>query len=544
MSVFSYIAKKLKFWNSGGFEQRQKRGDDEEQPNGTGYDDGPSGKLPENATLDKSLEKNVQIFKQIFGESGDFVIRDFRFGPSDTGKGAILYIDGLVNAMLITESILKPVLTFASYQKRYSGNMIDEIKESVITTSQVEDNPYFSELAKGCADGDTVFLFDGYDRGLIINSKGWEQRSVDEPQSEHVVRGPREGFTENLRTNTALLRRRIKTPLFRMEQMVIGRQTKTGISIAYIEGIAKPDVVKKVKYRLSKIDVDSIVDSGYIEQYIEDHPFSIFPTIGYSEKPDVVAAKILEGRVAIVVDGSPFVLTVPLLFYENFQASEDYYIRTLYASTSRILRYLAFAITVLGPGVFIALTTYHQELIPTTLLFTVAAAREGTPFPAFLEAIIMVMAFQIIREGGIRLPRHVGQAISIVGALVMGQAAVSAGIVGAPMVIIIAITAVAEFVVPNLNECIAVLRLFFLICATALGGYGLTMGMIALFINIGALESFGVEFFSGSKSLQEYQDSYIRMPLWFMENRPADIASGNMKRRSFFKPPARPNKQK
>jgi spore germination protein KA len=329
-----------------------------------------------------------------------------------------------------------------------------------------------------------------------------------------------------------------------MEQMIIGRQTQTSICVVYIDGIAKPDVVKRLKYRLSKLDVDSVIDSGYIEQYIEDSPFSLFPTVGYSEKPDVVAAKILEGRAAVIVDGSPFILTVPMLLNEEFQTSEDYYVRTIYASCIRLLRYIAFAISILAPGVYIALTTYHPELIPTTLLFTIAGAREGTPFPAFLEAVIMIFSFEILREAGVRLPRPVGQAISIVGALVMGQAAVSAGLVGAPMVITIAITAVSEFVIPNLIEAASLLRIIFLICATVLGGFGITMGVIAMFVLIGGLESFGVEFYGGLKISRDYEDSYIRMPLWFMENRPSDTAAGNMKRRIFFIPPARPHKDK
>ncbi|QAT50284.1 hypothetical protein EQM14_11225 [Caproiciproducens sp. NJN-50] len=261
-----------------------------------------------------------------------------------------------------------------------------------------------------------------------MSTKGWEKRSVSEPQSETVVRGPREGFTENLRTNTSLIRRKIRNEHLRVDHMTVGRKTQTDICLIYLDGVADPQVVDTVKYRIGHLDVDSILESGYIEEYIDDAPFSPFATIGYSEKPDVVAARILEGRTAIVVDGTPFVLTAPMLFIESFQTAEDYYTRPLYASLTRILRFVAFLIAVFGPAVYISLTAFHQELLPTTLLFTIAKAREGTPFPAFVEALIMLFAFEILREAGIRLPRPVGQAIGLVGAAVLG--ATGAGIFG------------------------------------------------------------------------------------------------------------------
>lgn len=271
---------------------------------------------------------------------------------------------------------------------------------------------------------------DGFAQCLILGSKGYEKRSVDQTDNEVVVRGPKESFTENMRTNTALLRRKVRNPGLMVETIRLGKRTETPVALVYIKGLTPEDLLTEIRRRLSTIDTDCILDSGYIEQYIEDAPFSVFPTIGHTEKPDVLAAKLLEGRAGIIVDGSPYAITMPLLFVEKFQSAEDYYIRPWFASLIRLFRYFSFAISILTPALYVSLTTFHQELLPTKLLYSVAAAREGVPFGAFFEAIFMLVMFEILREAGIRLPKPVGQTIGIVGALIMGESAVSAGIVG------------------------------------------------------------------------------------------------------------------
>jgi len=354
---------------------------------------------------------------------------------------------------------------------------------------------------------------------------------VSEPQSEQVIRGPREGFTENFRTNTALVRRRIKHPNLRMEHMKIGKKTATNLCLCYIKDIAHPEVLRQLRERLSTIDTDSILDAGYIEQYIEDAPLSLFSTVNYTEKPDVLAGKILEGRVGILVEGSPFALTVPFLFIESFQTAEDYYVRPFYASIARLMRFLAFAISLFALPVFIALTNFHQELIPTRLLFTIARAREGTPFPSFLEAIIMVYAFEVLREAGLRLPQPVGQAISIVGALIMGDAAVAAGLVGAPVVIVVALTAVAGFVVPSQVDSLAMLRTVLILLTATLGGFGLAVGFLGILLHLATLRSFGAPYFASVLPSSDQQDSFIRAPLPLMFRRPRNIAWADVFRR-------------
>ncbi len=501
-------------------------------------DDDAEIRVPEIAL---SLEESLSDLRRILGDDSDLIVHRFRFGPNESFDAALLYYDGLVNQEVVTDALLRPVLDWRTPDPApKKEELAATLDRDVLHAGDVKRVEIPLELASACLSGDACVLLDGCPEALVVSARGWDKRSVTEPASETVVRGPREGFTENLRTNTALIRRKIKSGRLRSELLTIGEKTMTAICLMYLEGVADPNVLEKVKYRLKRLKVDSILESGYIEEYIGDAPFSPFSTVGFSEKPDVIAAKVLEGRVAIVVDGTPFVLTVPLLFVESFQTAEDYYQRTIYASTVRLLRYVAYFLAVFAPAIYIALTTFHQELIPTTLLFTIANAREGTPFPVFLEALIMVFAFEILREGGIRLPRPVGQSISIVGALIMGDAAVSAGIVGAPVVITVAITAVAGFLVPSQSDSASILRFLLMLAAAFMGFYGIAFAFLAVMIHLSTLDSFGVPFFDGFAWTRNLQDSVIRMPLWTMVKRPKGIAQGDVRRRRFFFPSAHP----
>ncbi len=491
---------------------------------------------PAETPASNQLCKNIEYIQNALGNSGDVKIHTFSFGENNSLQGALVFIDGLVDLKLISQSILMPLLAYRFSENGGRPENLEELSRAVLCSGDVTSYAGIDALISGCLSGDTMLLADGLSGGLVISSRGYDKRGVTEPQSETVVRGPREGFTENFRTNTSLLRRRIKSPDLRLDHMKIGRKSKTDVCVAYIEGVADPKIVDTVKNRLKAIVIDSVVDSGYLEQYIEDSPYSIFPTVGYSEKPDVVAGRVLEGHVAVISDGSPFVLTAPMLFIESFQTSEDYYIRTIYASIVRLLRFLAFTITVFGPALYIALTTFHQELIPTTLLYTFADAREGTPFPAFFEALVLVLAFELLREAGVRLPRPIGQAISIVGALIMGDAAVSAGIVGAPMVITVAVTAVSGFVVPRQSDAASILRLIAMIFASILGGYGIAMVYLFILLHLARLQSFGIPYFETVKPNRDLQDSYIRLPLWKMLKRPLHISRGDVTRREGISP--------
>lgn len=492
--------------------------------------------------LSHKLTINLDRLKIIFGNSNDIVIREFNIGRNSQIQGALLFVEGMTDKLIINESLIKPLMYGIPYSGTEEVITIDTIKKSMISIGSVEQVSSISEVVDGCLSGDTVLLINGLNEAMVLNTKGWDSRGVEEPKTESVVRGPREGFSETLRVNTALLRRKIKNPDLTIEPMKLGRRTKTDVCIIYLKGVANPRLIEEIRRRLNRIDTDGIMESGYIEQYIEDAPYSIFSTIANSEKPDVVAAKILEGRAAIMVDGTPFVLTVPMLLIESFQSAEDYYSRPYFASLIRTLRFIAYGVSILAPAIYVALTTYHQELIPTPLLFTLASSREGIPFPSVMEAFVMLAAFEILREAGVRLPRPVGSAISIVGALVIGEAAVAAGIIGAPMVIVVALTAVSSFVVPAQTDSGVILRYILLFLAGVMGGFGIAIGLLGLIIHLATLRSFGTPYLSplAPLSFHDLKDVFIRVPIWAMFTRPRTIARHDPERQEFRLEPAPP----
>lgn len=497
------------------------------------------------ANLYHDLKKNLNVLRGILGTSSDVIIREFAFGNKGQIHSALIFINGLTDNATINESIIKPLM----YDSRLicagetsENDNIDKIKATMLSVGNVEQVASINEVVDGCLSGDTIMLINGSKEALVISTRGWETRGVEEPKTESVVRGPREGFAESLGTNTALLRRKIKNPDFTLENMKIGKRTKTNVCIAYLKGVVNPRLIGEIRRRLIRINTDAILESGYIEQFIEDAPFSIFPTVGNSEKPDTVAAKILEGRAAILVDGTPFVLTVPLVFIESFQSAEDYYSRPYFASLIRLIRFLAYTISVMAPATYVSLTTFHQELLPTPLFFTMAAAREGIPFPEAMEAFVMGIVFEILREAGVRLPRPVGQAISIVGALVIGESAVAAGLIGAPMVIVVALTAVSSFVVPGQTDTGAILRLILLILAGTLGGFGIAIGLLGILVHLASLRSFGTPYLSplAPLSARDLKDVFVRVPIWAMFTRPRAIGWHDPQRQEFRLKPSPP----
>lgn len=482
--------------------------------------------------LSSSLNRNLNRISQKLGDSPDIVNRQFMIGHSPSRTAVILYIDGLADQKIINESILRPLLNIDHVSSTFTPEVLEQYLLTVGGTKQVKN---LAGLVEGILTGDTALLLDGAPTGLLLSTKGWEKRSISEPDTETIVKGPRDGFTEDLRTNTALLRRRIEHPSLRFAAIKIGKKTRTDINIAYIQGVANPGLVNEVKRRIQRIHTDGILAAGFIEQFIEDAPFSLFPTVGYTERPDVCCAKLMEGRVAILTDGTPVVNTVPFLFVESFQSPDDYNFRPFYMTLVRWFRYVAFAISILLPPIYVAISSYHQELIPTSLLISMAAATEGTPFPALVEAIGMGFIFEILREAGIRIPRPYGQAVSIVGALVIGDATVSAGLVGAPLVIVVAFTAIASFLVPTLADVAAILRVILTILAGILGAFGLNGGLIVIYVHLATLRSFGVPYLSPLAPLMpdDLKDVAVRAPLWAMFTRPKALDSEDAIRQEF-----------
>ncbi|WMX55234.1 spore germination protein [Peribacillus sp. R9-11] len=497
--------------------------------------------------LKTSLQGNIQHVKQQLGNSSDIVIREIQIGKEPNVKACIFYTDGLVDTNSIQNFILESLMLdiHPDQEQMISSqqNVLQLLKGRILAVGDIQDVTEFSSLFTSLLSGDVILLLDGYAQGFTIGMRGGKDRGVMESTTETVVRGPKEGFTESLRTNTALIRRKIKTPQLWLESKKIGNLTKTDVAIMYIDGIVNDKVVEEVHTRLDRIDIDGILESGYIEELIQDETHTPFPTIYYSERPDVIAAELLEGKVAILVDGTPIVLVVPALFVSFVQSAEDYYQRADIATLIRLLRFFTIFIALLGPSLYIAITTYHQEMLPTKLLIGLAAQREGVPFPAFIEALMMEVAFEILREASLRMPKAIGQAISIVGTLVIGTAAVEAGIVSAAMVIVVAITAISSFVLPSftISMSIRILRFPMMVLAATFGLFGIIVGVIALVLHLCSLRSYGVPYMSPFAPFigKDMKDTLIRVPRWGMFARPRLISQQNNKREqtSAPKPP-------
>ena len=471
------------------------------------------------------LDENRKNLKKIFVNCTDLIIREFKV-TSNAKFGAILvHIDNMIEKTIFEESIIERLIN-KKVEYSYPPNS-KEYSQYLLGVSDNNIHKDISKVVNSILDGKVVLFVDGINEAMIIDINNPPGRAVEEPQSETVLKGPREGFTESIGSNITLLRKKIKSTNFKMEEFRIGRETKTKVMIVYLENIVNPKIVNEVKERINKIDIDSVLESNYIKEHIEDEPTSNFPTLYSTEKPDVIAGKLLEGRVAILTDGTPIVLTVPSLFIEFFLNNEDYYLKFVAATFNRWIRYIAFFISTTLPGLYLAITTFHPELIPSPLIVTLIKTRAGIPYSALLECLLMLGVYELLREAGIRMPRALGQTISIIGALVLGQAAVEAGLASTPMVIVLSLAALSSFALPSTDMSLAITypRLIFLVLGGTLGLVGLTCGMIILFLRLTSLRSYGVPYLSPIAPNQgkKLSDIFIRRPLsikfkksWFM----------------------------
>jgi spore germination protein KA len=495
--------------------------------------------------LSSNLEENMKHVKAIFDRCSDIIMRDFKISAKEPIRAFIVYMDGMIDKDLTSNNILQALQLNPSLirqgQKISKSNASKLVKDQVLSTTEVNVTSDMLKMVDFVLAGDVALIIDGTPEAIISSVRQWETRSVDEPQTEPLVRGPRDGFVENLPTNATLIRRRIRTSRLKMEVFKLGHLTKTNIAIFYIDGIAGENVIKEVRQRISRIKIDGILASGYVEEFIEDHPFSIFPQVNTTERPDRMCACLLEGRVGIVVDNTPMCLIVPATFPQFLQSPEDYYNRYPYATFTRLLRFITLNIALLLPSVYIAVLTFHQEMLPTPLLISIAGQREGVPFPAFMEALLMEMVFEFLREAGIRLPRPVGQAVSIVGALVIGQAAVSAGLVSSAMVMVVSLTAIASFTIPTISGSYAIrlLRFPIMFLAASFGLFGIMVGLMAILLHICSMRSFGVPYISphAPMSFSDLKDSVIRVPWWAMITRPTFVGVNEPQRQELGQKP-------
>lgn len=496
-----------------------------------------SGGTYKDQVLIPDLETNLRQIKAILNNCSDVVCREFVFAQNVQIKLALIYTDGLADKEQVSDQIMRALALEVPMavpgQEITRARALEFIKQRGLCIHQIKETGKLDDVIRAILSGDTVLLVDGHATAIINGARGWERRAITDPEAEPTVRGPRESFVESLRVNTSLIRRRIKSPNLKIEALRLGEVTDTEMAVIYIEGIVNDKLVAEVKSRLERIQIDGILESGYIEELIEDNPWSLFPTVNHTEKPDRVAAMLLEGRVAILVDGTPFVLTVPSLFIEHLQAGEDYYERFIFSSAVRLIRFMAVIISLTLPSLYIAVTSFHHELLPTALLLSIAAQREAVPYPVLIEVLIMEIAFELLREAGIRLPRPIGQAVSIVGALVIGEAAVRAGLVAASTVIVVAATGIASFVLSyNISIAFRLLRFKMMILSATLGLFGLISGLAIIGIHLCTLRSFGVPYLSPVVPTTgvDLKDVIFRAPWWAMFSRPRLIARQNQKR--------------
>ena len=455
---------------------------DASQPQGTG------SRKQARVRLNRDLMENMVKVRALSQNSTDLLERQIEVSGVPV---AILMCEGMVNLQLFTQILVRP-LTELSLENA-DGEAIARwvSRETVLSGDQKEFFTY-DELFSFLMAGFVVLLIDGVDRGIACGMQGYSFRSVSEPSTEMNITGSREGFVEPIRVNQTLIRRRLRSPSLKFEMYPIGEKSRTDICLVYLTDTADPRMVEEVKRRLGKLSSDILLSQGYLRPYLEGQPLSPFSSVGTTERPDTLCAKINEGRIGILVDGTPFALVVPYLFEEHFQSMDDYSYRPYYGSFIRLLKYFAFLLSIFLPGGYVAITSFSPEMLPDSLLFNIAASEQQTPFSMMTEALVIHLIYEIMREAGLRLPRPVGHAVSIIGALVIGDAAVKAGIIGSSMVMVVALTALSSFVVPSLYEPAAILKFVFILVGGTWGLFGISVGFVLLLTNLCALESLGV----------------------------------------------------
>lgn len=459
--------------------------------------------------LYSSIEKNLSYMKRRFGGSADFTVRNIIL--NDGCAAAVITMEGMSNKESIALSITNPIMEFDFCG--FDENKIDLIEKRVLSASEIVRTTDFAQAFSLVMSGFALIFADGCDSALAIGVQGFSFRGISESETDVVQRGSREGFSEPLRINMTLVRRRLKTPDLRFETMQIGTEVKTDIALCYLNSVVSKGILNELKKRLNEIPLKDVLAAGYVAPFLEKKDdLSLFSGVGVTERPDSVCGKISEGRIAVLIDGTPSVLIVPYLFVENFQTLDDYSNRAYFATLTRILKYIAFFVAVFTPGVYVAVAGYNPELFPQGILNKVAASVAQTPFSVFTEVLIIHFIYEIMREAGLRLPRPLGHAVSIVGALVLGETAVSSGLIGAPTLMVVALTAISSYVIPDLYPAVAVLRIAFIIAGGIGGLWGITLLFCAALVNMCGKTSFGVPYMAPLSpfSLSGMRDSIIR----------------------------------
>lgn len=486
-----------------------------------------SGSLPpDKIGISFELGKNLDRIKKIFNlpKNKDIVIRSFSV-PLNKGqiKASIIYIDGAANTSTVDGFVLQPLMLLANIQEQEAAQPIETVKNLLVPTNQVHEATTLQDIVDGVVNGDTAIFLDCSDKALIVETKGWPVRSIGDPKSEKVTQGPSDAFNESFRQNLALLRKRMRTSNLITEYFKIGWRSKTDLALVYLDNVANPKLVREMRKRIKAIKIAYVTDTGIIQQLIGDSPYSLVPTTLATERPDRVASFLNEGHVAIVMDGSPFAIVAPITIWGLLHSPEDYYLHPVSGSFTRIIRTISFFIGVITPALYIAIANYHPEMIPTDLLLAIAAARENVPFPVIVEVLLMELSFELIREAGVRIPSILGPTIGIVGALILGQAAVQANIVSPILIIVVAITALGTFTIPNIafSFTVRISRFIFILLAAFLGFFGIAFGLVMLTYMVTGLKSLGVPMLSPVAPYRPLSgDIVLRRPFFSFDSMP------------------------
>jgi spore germination protein KA len=470
--------------------------------------------------ISASIETNTLAIKQLFTDNDTIMTRSIVNKFDNSLQFSIVFIDAMVDSLLLSESIIKPLME--SNIELAKNNLLDSLINQVILVNNARKVKTMREVIENVTYGDTILFVEGSDRALVLDTKNFETRAIEEPQNEKALSGPKEGFNESLFTNLSLINRKLRTNDLKMKYANLGKISNTKCCVCYLDSIVNKQVLEELYQRLQKIDIDGILDANYIIEMIKDAPKSLFQTIGYTERPDVVVGKLLEGRIAVLIDGTPIVLTLPFLFVENFQSNEDYYLSYYYSTFTRIIRFIGFILTITVPAFYVSMVGYHHEMLPTPLFVNITLERQSVPFPAAVEAFIMLFIFDILKETGVRMPASIGPALSIVGALVIGESAVEAKLIAAPIIIVVALTGITSILIPRMNASLIYMRYFLLLLTSTLGFYGFVLGISFMFIHIINLRSFGIPYvmLAGDTSYQSIKDTFIRAPWKKMRLRP------------------------
>ncbi len=471
----------------------------------------------------KSSQRMVDYFKQEFNNNKCIIVKNMIVNNIPI---KLVYSEGMTDEALVEKSISSRILEEKQFPKK---NRIDFLIEQVISAGRIQKLDSKKAAVKAIGKGNIIVIVEGEESAIEVFLPKTAKRAVTEPPSSVVSAGPREGFTECLETNLNLVRKRLATSHLAIKALEIGRYSKTVVSVVHMEGIADEDVVKRVLDKLNTIDIDAIIDSNYLVSFLEKRKDSIFKQVGRSEKPDIIAAKLLEGRVAIFVNGSPMVLTVPFILFEDFQSPEDYYGKSFRATFIRIIRFFGVAVGILLPGVFVAIQLYHYRIVHIKFLITIINSSQKLPMGPLIETIFVILLFEVLTESNLRMPKHLSMAVSIVGAVILGQTAVNAGIVSAPTIMIIAISSITTYIVPEQSAQISFLRLATVLIGGLFNIFGILIFIMFLILYLNNFDSYGAPYLGPYAPFikKDVKDGIIKDRITEFETRPESIPGKN-----------------